>query len=73
MPEKKLARAKGRAQAANEEEKLAYQANGWNTDKTGATGAQRRAAEEKLVKKLGRRGADKAMRRVANKVVDSFK
>ncbi|GAA2860350.1 hypothetical protein [Nonomuraea rubra] len=52
MPPEKLAKAKGQAQQAGEASKLARAANGH-----GVTGAERRKAEETLVRTFGKRKA----------------
>lgn len=72
MSPEKLARAKGQAQGTNEVNSLAYLANGYRNDSQGATGAEKRIAENLLVEKLGRRRADRLIRETAKKVRDSF-
>ena len=59
MPPEKLAQAKAKTGAANETARLARAANGHGTGKYGVTGAERRSADEQLVRTYGEKKAAK--------------
>ena len=72
MSPQKLARAKGQSTNTNQLNAIAHVAGGYGGNGQGATGGERRVAEDLLVDLVGARKADRLIKQARKKVRDSF-